>query len=235
LLNDIWEAVEAFPDEFIVVLDLDSEGLAITREVVGYYVPRQVVSSASAEMIEPRPVVAVLHSHHHLGAFHSSVDEDGVDNAAISLVFSSRRGEREREREVVGKMAFSLPCGEVGLTRNVVLNGEGHMPDPEGMPAVTARRSGCPFAGHSAEVLPCGLRIRRNRLLEDIYERATRAERFLYIERAERAARAEHATRAERAARVEETERVGRVEETGRTGKDEDDDERRHRYWLWRW
>jgi hypothetical protein len=99
-------------------------------------------------------------------AFHSTTDENGVDNAVLSLVFSAP----VTGREVTGKLAFRLPCGEIGLTSKVEVvteneNKEGRIVIPQ---ETTIHKSKCPFANENSEKLPCGIRIRRNYLLEEI-------------------------------------------------------------------
>jgi hypothetical protein len=164
LLDDIWQAVEEFPYEFIIILQLSQNNLELTRKVVGFYVPEQIVSHTSAEMTEFTAVHAVMHSHNKMQAFHSTIDEDGVDNAVLSLVFSSPI----TGRETTGKLAFRLPCGEIGVTNKVSIGTE----DKEGIMTIpqetTIYKSKCPFANENSEKLPCGIRIRRNHLLEEI-------------------------------------------------------------------
>jgi hypothetical protein len=167
-LNDIWQAVEEFPYEFIIILQLLQNDLELTREVTGFYVPEQIVSQTSAEIAEFITAYAVMHSHHKMQAFHSMTDENGVDNAVLSLVFANP----VTGHEITGKLAFRLPCGEIGLTRNVIIgteNEKGKMTIPQ---ETTIYKSKCPFANENSEKLPCGIRIRRNHLLEEIKRKA---------------------------------------------------------------
>lgn len=178
LFEEIKECVERLDDEFIIFLEgTREERVAFIRSA---YVPPQIVTRASVtsdEPFNPSRFVAVAHSHHHMGAFHSLTDEEGVDNAPISIVIA-RDG-------WCAKFAHRLPCGRWGVSRNVkVLRGSEYTPPPPPtLPTseVSERSLGdCPERGE--EVLTCGLRIKRNALLREI-ERKSKRPIDRYIER----------------------------------------------------
>lgn len=177
LFEQLEECVRELHDEFIVFLAGERrDRVAIIRDA---YVPSQVVSPASVEAEEkfdPARFIAVAHSHHTMGAFHSVTDEGGVDNAPISIVLSAR--------EWCAKFAHKLPCGRWGLSRNVMFLrasrsaelSENIIRAQTSLEVSELELGDCPERG-TRETLSCGLRVRTNPLLREIQRKSKAASR----------------------------------------------------------
>lgn len=166
LFDQLEECVSELHDEFIVFLAGERrDRVAIIRDA---YVPSQLVSSASVEAEEkfdPVRFAAVAHSHHGLGAFHSLTDEEGVDNAPISIVMATRGW--------CAKFAHKLPCGRWGVSRNVMFLRASEFSEFSSENASASEVSecalgDCPERASGRETLSCGLRVRTNQLLREI-------------------------------------------------------------------
>lgn len=175
LFEQLEECVRELHDEFIVFLAGERrDRVAIIRDA---YVPSQVVSPASVEAEEkfdPARFIAVAHSHHTMGAFHSVTDEGGVDNAPISIVLSAR--------EWCAKFAHRLPCWRWGVSRNVMFLRASRfsadtLSENINVSEVSELELGdCPERG-TRETLSCGLRVRTNPLLREIQRKSKAAPR----------------------------------------------------------
>ena len=108
----IHELYRSLPNlEWLALLEGQREGMSI--HITDIFVPKQEVTSTFVEVDETdeeyilftatHPVVAVIHSHNDMSAFHSSTDDAYLFAADLSLVIG-RDG-------VKGFMLTELPCG----------------------------------------------------------------------------------------------------------------------------
>lgn len=95
-----------------------------TVHVTGIEIPEQYNDRTSWEMVNNLDAdwdqyIGFLHSHVAMGAFHSCDDEQGVDNAPVSLVISRTKGGLSDTDPIewAGKVATVLPCGSAGILR----------------------------------------------------------------------------------------------------------------------
>ena len=92
-------------------------------QVQDHYIPEQEVSGAAVEIgsaeIPPEiasRIVGHLHSHHHMGAFHSGTDEHNM-NYPVNIVIS--------HEATVANVRMKMPCGSfLRSTAEVVLTGD---------------------------------------------------------------------------------------------------------------
>jgi hypothetical protein len=175
VFESLREAVSEIRDEFVVFL-LGARSEAKAR-VTGVYVPQQTVSSADVEADEafdPARFVGIAHSHHGMGAFHSATDERGVDNAPISIVMS--------KTEWCAKFAHRLPCGLWGVSRNVAItDGECESDlevSSEASEVKVSELGDCPY--WDGNPLPCGLRVKRSALIDEIRAKSKRKAELSY-------------------------------------------------------
>lgn len=91
--------------------------------VNGYYIPKQVVSSASVknleaidrEFIEENDIVATIHSHSNMGVFFSSVDDE-----CTNMSFIQHHIVVNNKQEFVAKSRIDLPCDMVKFVTSKV-------------------------------------------------------------------------------------------------------------------
>lgn len=92
-------------------------------EVQDYYIPEQEVSGAAVEIGSAEipadvanRIIGHLHSHHHMGAFHSGTDEHNM-NYPVNIVISYDKA--------VANVRMKMPCGAFMRSEaEVVLTGE---------------------------------------------------------------------------------------------------------------
>lgn len=100
--------MNAFPTQewlgYIIQDDLDTQDL---------FIPPQTASATSVYNVQTPPdiqIIAVIHSHHSMGAFFSNMDRDTVNiNHDVSIVVSYKRNSSSLEFKAVRKL--TLPCG----------------------------------------------------------------------------------------------------------------------------
>lgn len=173
LMEMVLDTASRVQHEFIVTMYAVTLGAAYV--VVDYDVQQQTVSPTSAALdvhasARAGYLLGFLHTHPGMAAFHSRTDEDGVDNAAFSVVLGTR------DRSWAAKAAVLLPCARLGLVRARVVARD---IEEEELAAATAELvrlprpepaghfvAGCPEA---AAVVTCGLPS--NRLLRLVQER----------------------------------------------------------------
>lgn len=79
--------------------------------ITGYKIPRQEVTSTDCEFKEELGGDGMIHSHHDMGAFHSSQDDAHARNLYIySIVTANSKGNVATKR-------IKLPCGGFGYTK----------------------------------------------------------------------------------------------------------------------
>jgi len=153
--DELLYAVRAYHNEFMVFLEGQRNNLIVA--VKGYYVPRQEVTATSCEakeLFDPSRWVGIAHSHHDMGAFHSSIDQNGVDNAAVSVVMSAHGNWS-------AKLATQLPCGKLGV---VNANVSTELYETPTFVLAPGGRGDCPYP-----TPPCGVRVYS--IMEVLYER----------------------------------------------------------------
>ncbi|MEM4297771.1 MAG: Mov34/MPN/PAD-1 family protein [Nitrososphaerota archaeon] len=117
--------MNSFPDrEWLGYIIQDGDSLDL-------FIPEQVAHTTTVTNVKTPPdldIVAVIHSHHSMGAFFSSMDRETVNmNHPVSIVVSSTSKGNSLEFKAVRKL--QLPCGMI-LQQEIDVDIEDEPVDP---------------------------------------------------------------------------------------------------------
>jgi len=112
-----WEMLSKWLFISLKMGDMEWGGIFTVEDdtIVDFKIPKQEVAEAEVEFKEDLKGNGIIHSHHSMGAFHSSQDDHHARNLYdYSIVLSTTN--------FIGTKKVGLPCGGVGYVRlNLIL------------------------------------------------------------------------------------------------------------------